>query len=315
MVYLLSQDWPSIFPKVGPQENSSAASSKRGGTGQAIFQHNCQACHGVDRMGSSIAPSLVGIGSRLEPDEFSQLLAAGRGDMPAFPGLASADVTALYAFLVNPSGRPGGAAPISVPSLSGPVVASGGAPGGLTLTYGAPEEAARYGGRFAGAPYPAGVIAPKRLYSDYGLDFPFLISPPWSLLVAYDLNQGTIRWKVPLGQDPEAEKQGAKDTGILRGGERRGIVVTSTGLLFVNTKDGKIRAYDADNGKVLWSAPLPAGTEGLPAMYEVHGRQYLVVPSAAPQASGRQQYGAPGASTAGRAYVTFALPKEPNGTY
>jgi quinoprotein glucose dehydrogenase len=127
--------------------------------------------------------------------------------------------------------------------------------------------------------------------------------------VAYDLNEGTIRWKVPLGEDAEAAKQGAKDSGILRGGERRGIVVTSTGLLFVNTKDGKIRAYDADTGKSLWAATLPAGTEGLPAMYEVHGRQYLVVPAAAPQASGRQQYGAPGDSAAGRAYVAFALPE------
>jgi quinoprotein glucose dehydrogenase len=134
-------------------------------------------------------------------------------------------------------------------------------------------------------------------------------------LVAYDLNQGAIRWKVPLGEDPEAEKQGGKHTGILRGGERRGIVVTSTGLLFVNTKDGKIRAYDADNGKCLWAASLPAGTEGLPAMYQVHGRQYLVVPAAAPQASGRRQYGVPGAGTSGRAYVTFVLPEEPHGTY
>jgi quinoprotein glucose dehydrogenase len=307
MVYMLSQDWPSVFPKIGPEEHPSA--SRRGGSGQAIFQHNCQVCHGVDRMGSATAPSLVGVGSRLGPEEFSQLLAAGRGDMPAFPGLASADVAALYSFLINPSGRPGGGVPARVPSLGGPVVAKGGAPGGLTLTYGEAEEAARYGGRFSGAPYPPGVVAPKRLYSDYGLDFPYIISPPWSQLVAYDLNQGTIRWKVPLGEDPVAAKQGAKDTGILRGGERRGIVVTSTGLLFVNTKDGMIRAYDADTGKVLWCAPLPAGTEGLPAMYEVHGREYLVVPSAAPQASGRQEYGAPGAATAGRAYVTFALPK------
>ncbi len=114
---------------------------------------------------------------------------------------------------------------------------------------------------------------------------------------------------MPLGKDPEVEKQGAKDTGILRGGERRGIVVTSTGLLFVNSKDGMIRAYDADTGTVLWCAALPAGTEGLPAMYEMHGREYLVVPAAAPQASGRQQYGAKGAGTVGRAYVTFALPK------
>jgi quinoprotein glucose dehydrogenase len=83
-------------------------------------------------------------------------------------------------------------------------------------------------------------------------------------------------------------------------------VVTSTGLLFVNTKDGMIRAYDADTGEMLWCAALPAGTEGLPAMYEVHGREYLVVPAAAPQVSGGQQYGP---KTGGRAYVTFALPK------
>ena len=309
MIYILSQDWPSVFPKLLPEEHPSAAANRRGGTGQLLFQQNCQACHGVDRMGSATAPSLVGIGSRLHPEEFGELLAAGRGDMPAFPGLARADLTALYAFLINPGGGPSGRAPTPGPPLGGPVVASGGAPGGLTLTYGETEEAARYGGRFSGAPYPPGVSAPKRQYSDYGLDWPYIISPPWSQLVAYDLNQGTIRWKVPLGEDPEAEKQGGKDTGILRGGERRGIVVTSTGLLFVNTKDGMIRAYDADTGKVLWCAQLPAGTEGLPAVYEAHGREYLVVPAAAPQASGRQQYGAPGAGTAGRAYVTFALPK------
>ncbi|HEV2273992.1 MAG TPA: PQQ-binding-like beta-propeller repeat protein [Acidobacteriaceae bacterium] len=126
--------------------------------------------------------------------------------------------------------------------------------------------------------------------------------------MAYDLNAGTIRWKAPLGEDPVAANEGGRDTGILRGGERRSIVVTSTGLLFVNTKDSKIRAYDADNGKVLWSAALPAGTEGIPAMYEVRGRQYLVVPAASPQATGRQAYGSSN-QISGRAYVAFALPR------
>ena len=41
--------------------------------------------------------------------------------------------------------------------------------------------------------------APVRLYSDYGLDFPYVLSPPWSGLAAYDLNTGTILWNVPTG--------------------------------------------------------------------------------------------------------------------
>src|SRR5207248_11383517 len=55
--------------------------------------------------------------------------------------------------------------------------------------------------------------------------------------------------------------------------------VTSTGLLFVATTDGKVRAHDEETGEVLWTATLPAGSEGMPAMYEVRGRQFLVVPA------------------------------------
>ena len=94
--------------------------------------------------------------------------------------------------------------------------------------------------------------------------------------MAYDLNTGTIKWRVPLGQDTQAAAEGAKESGAFMA-ERHGIIVTSTGLLFVAASDGKIRAYEADTGNVLWSASLPAGSEGIPAMYEVNGRQYLVV--------------------------------------
>jgi len=41
-------------------------------------------------------------------------------------------------------------------------------------------------------------------------DQPYIISPPWSQVVASDLNAGTIKWKVPLGQDAVAAAQGAK---------------------------------------------------------------------------------------------------------
>jgi quinoprotein glucose dehydrogenase len=46
------------------------------------------------------------------------------------------------------------------------------------------------------------------------------------------LNSGTIKWKVPLGEDAQAAAEGAKDTGIFMA-EHHGIIVTSTGLLFV----------------------------------------------------------------------------------
>jgi quinoprotein glucose dehydrogenase len=283
LVYLLTQDWPSFTPKVADRKLPRAGGQYGASTtGKQIYQSNCQVCHSVNRQGSAGVPSLVDIFSELNLDDFQHLVASGKGDMPAFPGLTAENTSALYAYLVNPSGQklPSRAQP-ATPDLGGPVVASGGAPGGLVIPS---NPAAQYGG-FAGPPYPAGVNAPKRMYSD---------------------------WKVPLGQDAQATAEGGKDTGVLEGGERRGIVVTSTGLLFVNAKDGKVRAYDADNGKVLWTATLPTGTEGLPSMYEVNGRQFLVVPAASAPTVGREESYGSTRGAANRAYVVYALPNKGN---
>ena len=55
-------------------------------------------------------------------------------------------------------------------------------------------------------------------------------------------------------------------------------MVTAGGLIFVATSsDRKLRAYDQDNGKVLWQRDLPAASEGVPAVYEVNGRQYVAI--------------------------------------
>ena len=234
--------------------------------------------------------------------------------MPAFPNIDKTSVSELFAWLANPNGtaQPGRGLAASAAN-GGPVVASGGAPGGLELPAARPAEL----GRFGGPPYPEGSQVPDhRYYSSYGLDYPWIIKPPWSSVVAYDLNTGTIKWKVPLGEDEQAVAEGGRHTGLLRGGERRGMVVTSTGLIFVNGKDGKVRAFDEDNGSVLWTGTLPTGSEGIPAMYEVNGRQYLVVSSSTPLSFGRQAAGASAADAGNGAnsgfskgYVAFALPK------
>jgi quinoprotein glucose dehydrogenase len=98
--------------------------------------------------------------------------------------------------------------------------------------------------------------------------------PPWSTLTAYDLNKGIIKWQIPLGSVTELVAKGVTDTGSYW--PRGGVVVTAGGLIFSGTiSDATMRAYDKDTGKILWEKAMPAGPEGIPAVYEVNGREYL----------------------------------------
>src|SRR5581483_10144595 len=58
-------------------------------------------------------------------------------------------------------------------------------------------------------------------------------------------------------------------------------VVTAGGLIFAGTRDRKFRALDTRNGRVLWEAELQAGIEGMPAVYELGGHEYIAVCAAA----------------------------------
>ena len=95
------------------------------------------------------------------------------------------------------------------------------------------------------------------------------IAPPWTSLTAYDLNQGTIKWKIPLGEVPELAAKGIKNTGSHY--PKVGPVVTAGGLIFTGTRDRKVRAFDVETGKVLWEKELDAALEGMPAVYEIAG--------------------------------------------
>jgi quinoprotein glucose dehydrogenase len=131
------------------------------------------------------------------------------------------------------------------------------------------------------------------------------IGPPWSTLTAYDLHKGTILWQIPNGEIAGLPSRTGTPTGSMA--PRGGPVATGGGLLFVATaSDRKLRAYDEDNGRVLWEYGLPAASEGVPAVYEVDGRQYVAIAVGgagflAPRISNQAP---PGPSQ----YMVFALP-------
>ena len=121
--------------------------------------------------------------------------------------------------------------------------------------------------------------------------------PPFGELVAFDLIRGQVKWKVPLGNWPgTAALPGAPFGSISLGG----VLVTTGGLAFVaGTLDQRLRAFDLETGKEVWSAALPAGGHALPMSYLTGGRQYLVI-----AAGGHDRLG----TTQGDYVLAYTLP-------
>jgi quinoprotein glucose dehydrogenase len=254
-MYILSIDWPSFYGKLRKRERSGnkEAMVNLAQKGSTIYIQNCRACHGAGRTGGA-GPNLLGLETRLKFKDFQQVVVSGRGKMPAFQQIGEPALKSLYRFLAGNAGElKEGENKTVIPA--GPVVASGGAPGGLEVRKAtrAPSIAAMFDSSEFGSPYPDGANAPDvRYYTEgWGLDLPYMISPPWSTITAYDLNKGTIIWKIPLGQDGDAASEGGKNTGALRA-QRNGMIVTSSGLVFSTAKDGNVYAFDEKNGDMLW---------------------------------------------------------------
>ncbi|WP_247234721.1 PQQ-binding-like beta-propeller repeat protein [Telluribacter sp. SYSU D00476] len=158
--------------KDAPKQQGTTASV----TGKKLYEANCGACHGATREGShdGTYPSLLNLSVRSNEPAVHQLLAKGRGMMPAFTQLKEAERKAIVDFLFGK------------------------------------ESAVATEDRPARTTVPYSHTGYNRWYDSKG--YP-ISQPPWGTLTAINMHTGDHLWQVPLGEYPELTAQGVPPTG------------------------------------------------------------------------------------------------------
>jgi quinoprotein glucose dehydrogenase len=230
--------------------------------GQRIYRlNNCASCHGSNREGTNVYPSLKNLSKSRTEKNVASLMRTGKGQMPSFPNISEADMEALMAFLFDKT------------DLRNKKVINA-------------RSTAEQKYRFVNDGW--------NVLTDH-LGYPG-VKPPWGTLNAIDLNRGEILWQVPLGEYPELIEKGLPPTGTQNLG---GPAITAGGLIFIAaTRDSYFRAFDQESGKVLWRYKLPASGTATPCIYQVDGKQYIVI-----AAGGGGKLG----TESSDAYVAFSL--------
>jgi len=140
-----------------------------------------------------------------------------------------------------------------------------------------PEQASKPGagapmqgpGYIGGTPY---AVEQGPLFSP---SFSPCTAPPWNMLVAVDMVEGDIKWKIPFGTlDKLMPVPIPLNFGTPSAG---GPIITGGGLIFIGaTSDSQVHAYDIDTGEVLWQVTAPTSAQATPMTYEADGRQFVV---------------------------------------
>lgn len=225
-----------------------------------LYLAHCAGCHRPDLEGTPPEfPSLKGLRERSK-EAVNSITRDGAGLMPGFSHLGDEAIQALTEYLLTGESREVDARDLPPTPIDLPYRIDG------------------YNKFLDPDGYPA-------------------VKPPWGTLTAIDLDTGEFAWQIPFGEFPELAERGLRNTGSENYG---GPAVTAGGLLFIGATnhDSKFRAFDKATGELLWETTLPAAGNATPAVYEVDGRQFVVI------ASGGGKWGLPSEGT----YVAFALP-------
>lgn len=197
-------------------------------------------------------PALNDIAQRMKPEEARTIIAKGKSRMPAFGGVLNNRVENIVAFLYENKGRP--------TQKEADIF----------------EIHSNLDGQTGKTNDTATVylnVTPFTHFNDiHGNP---AIRPPWGALNAINLNTGDYAWKVVIGNHPELQQDSTRNTGAEGYG---GPIVTSGGLVFIAaTRDKMFRAYDKDDGTLLWETELPAVGNATPCTYWADGHQFVAI--------------------------------------
>ena len=207
--------------------------------GARLYQTACAACHGKDPNGTATgnAPSLLGVGERLDRATIGTIIEHGKGMMPGMAWLDVEQRGTVVDYLLGTEKREVGAE-VGTTRAETPLL---------------PYQSTGYHKFLDANGHPA-------------------IAPPWGTLSAIDLNTGDFRWQIPLGNEPGLGIQG---TGTENYGGP--VVTANGLLFIAATKDGLFRCFDKRTGALLWETQLPAASFATPSVYAVDERQFIVL--------------------------------------